>query len=208
VDDWKDILKRIDKIELLGDEPTHFASMLRPIIQNFILSFEEPDSFEAIEFWNTIVHRVSLFSGTDYLTGWLTAFCFWSEEGKAKYTRPENTMFDSVQFPTVDVDDVPAGFASVPIEVDDLGDVYDANMVAGSVGITAVPRETSGPRDTIQPLSGWWVCKSETKEEKEARDIEKAKINAELTKLQNDGGNSDFHAQIKLLTRLEELEAY
>lgn len=203
VDDWKDILKRIDKIELLGEEPTQFAKMLRPIVQNFILSFEKPDSFEVTQFWNTIVHRVSLMSGTDYLTGWLTAFCFWSSEGEAKRLSEANVMFDDVPFPQVDIDEVPVGFASVPIEVDDLGDMYDATMVAGSVGITATPGPNSERRDTIQPLSGWWVCRSETTEDKEARDAEKAQIEAELEK-----DNDDFHAMLKLYRRLEELEAY
>lgn len=227
VDDWKDILARIDKIELLGEEPVQFAKMLRPIAEHMVLSFETPESFEVIEFWNTIIHRVSLSSGTDYLTGWLTAFCFWDEDGKAKTFGRE--MFGGITYPTVEVDKVPAGTASVPITVTD-GRTYEATMVAGSVGIAATSSDgarlqdetTPGTaptsssesgeqrgaqsvvRDTIQPLSGWWVCENEPAGEAEAREAKKAQISKELEEVPIE----DFKTWSKLYRELEELIAY
>lgn len=225
-EDWKDILARIDKIELLGEQAVQFAQMLRPIVKHMVLSFESPESFEVIEFWNTIIHRVSLSSGTDYLTGWLTAFCFWNEEGEAKSLRSE--MFGGVMYPTVDVDEVPAGTASVPITVTD-GREYEATMVAGSVGIAATssgarledetspgtdptssseggePRGAqSVVRDTIQPLSGWWVCENEPAGKAEAREAEKARLTKELKEMPVE----DFKTWSKLYRELEELTAY
>lgn len=84
IEDWENILSRLDKLDLLGDEPRQFAAMLRPILRRMIESFTDPTSPQVLEFWNTIVHRTALWSGTDYLTGWLTAFCYWDEEGNAK----------------------------------------------------------------------------------------------------------------------------
>ncbi|MCJ1331359.1 hypothetical protein MMC10_008049 [Thelotrema lepadinum] len=153
VTDWMDILKRLDKIDLLGEEPRQFASMLRPIIQHMILSFESPTSGEVVQFWNTIVHRHVLFSGTDYLSGWLTAFCFWSETGKAKRLGDNNVLFENVKFPTVKINSIPAGFASVPVTVDDLGDVYPETMVAGSVGIAAMEPNISSREGVEIPTS-------------------------------------------------------
>ncbi|CAH0003918.1 unnamed protein product [Clonostachys byssicola] len=227
IDDWKDILNRIDKIDQLGSEPTQFAKMLRPILNGMITSFQSPDSFETMEFWNTIVHKVSRGSGTDYLTGWLTAFGFWDEDGKAKSL--SNKMFSDILYPTIDIDSVPAGYASVPISVNDLGDEYEATMVAGSVG-TSATSSTSGSRvttnaldsqdsphqsadgqeresivrDTIQPVSGWWVCRNEAAEETEAREAEKARLRAEIERVPKE----DWRTRWALRGRLEDLEAY
>lgn len=175
VEDWENILHRLDKLDLLGDEPKRFATMLRPILRHMVRSFTEPKSAEVIDFWNKIVHRNSVGSGTDYLSGWLTAFCFWDEDGNAarlqSWKKPPNGVLEDVMYPTVDVDAVPAGHASVPVKVDDMGDEYEATMVAGSVGIVATSSPTAherregpevGPliRDTVQPVSGWWMSKN------------------------------------------------
>lgn len=189
VEDWENILYRLDKLDLLGDEPKQFAKLLRPVLRHMIRSFTEPKSVEVIDFWNKIVHRNSVGSGTDYLSGWLTAFCFWDEDGNAKRIpscTAHNRVLEDVTYPTVDVDAVPAGHASVPVKVDDNGDNYEATMVAGSVGISATAIPTAHElrqriirgerldepstvrfrpgglpiRDTVQPVSGWWMFKN------------------------------------------------
>ena len=231
IEDWVKILHRIDKIELLGDEATVFAQMLRPIVTHMIRSFEEPESFEVVEFWNKIVHKHSLGSGTSYLTGWLTAFCFWDEDGKAKYLPQENCMFGQVRFPPVDVEEVPAGHASVPIRVEDMGEPYMATMVAGSVGIAATgvggstvsgeaSEETEAPapsqmlHDTVQSLSGWWVWENEDADAAASRESERARLTDELNQLplvelDNMGNQVPFteRRMYQIWTRLEELEA-
>ncbi|KAG6361716.1 hypothetical protein INS49_009944 [Diaporthe citri] len=148
VEDWENILSRLDKLDLFGDEPKRFAAMLRPILRRMVRSFSDPSSTETLDFWNTIVHRNRLGSGTDYLSGWLTAFCFWDEKGKAKAAR--HPVLEGVAYPTVDVDKVPAGFASVPVSVDDNGHEYKATMVAGSVGILATTSHNPGTSDGAQ----------------------------------------------------------
>lgn len=226
VDDWKDILWRIDKIELLGEQAVQFAQMLRPIVKHMVLSFESPESFEVVEFWNTIIHRISMASGTDYFTGWLTAFCFWNEDGKPKHLGRE--MFGGVLYPTVEVDQVPAGTASVPITVTNSG-TYEATMVAGSAGIVATssdgrledetspdtnPTSSSGGgeqpatprivRDTIQPLSGWWVCRNEPAGKEEAREAEKARLTKEMKEVPLE----DYLTWSKLYRELQGLLAH
>jgi hypothetical protein len=59
---------------------------------------------------------------------------------------------------------VPAGWTSVPVELNDSGNIINAAMVAGSVGMQIL---SSGNElevgngetgvDTVQPLSGWWM---------------------------------------------------
>lgn len=104
VEDWRDILGRLDKLDQLGEEPALFAKMRRPVLLHMVLSFENPTSDEVVHFWNIIVHRNRRGSGTDYLSGWLAAFCFWDEDGKAKRVSEANIQFGNVAYPTVDID--------------------------------------------------------------------------------------------------------
>jgi hypothetical protein len=86
-----------------------------------------------------------------------------------------------VQFHTVRMSEIPSGSCSVPVIVDDNGKMYDTLMVAGSVGVevSASGRDVLPPppnpgdrigekvrgdrKDTLQPVSGWWMFDTGTK---------------------------------------------
>ncbi|KAH9905129.1 hypothetical protein F4778DRAFT_695221 [Xylariomycetidae sp. FL2044] len=148
-DDWVKIRARLAKLTQLGKEPTQFAALLTPVLDYFLRSFDEPTDPEVISFWNRIADRTGG-SGPFYMSGWITAFCFWDADGKCLYTDPHGPVdtrghgrtnpgcdLDGVLFHRVDTTDIPAGFASVPVKVDDNGVVYKTKMVAGSMGIRA-----------------------------------------------------------------------
>nr|RBQ97115.1 hypothetical protein FVER53263_14007 [Fusarium verticillioides] len=156
ISDWEAILTRLDRLHQLGKEPAEFAEMLRPILKHMIMSFEKPEDAKVKRFWNTIATRNSMGSGTDYITGWITAFCFWDEEGKPKY-RSQTDVLAGVAYPSVDIDKVPLGVASVPVEINDNGNIISSKMVAGSFGIQATTmtqdnsiEETSSTRDGLR----------------------------------------------------------
>ncbi|KAF4451718.1 DUF4419 domain protein [Fusarium austroafricanum] len=156
ISDWQAILTRLDRLDQLGKEPTEFAEMLRPILKHMILSFEQPDDAKVTRFWNTIATQNPVGSGTDYITGWITAFCFWDDQGKAK-RRFQKDVLDGVAYPSVDIDSVPLGVASVPVKINDNGNMISSKMVAGSFGIQAStktqdtsPEETSSTRDRLR----------------------------------------------------------
>ncbi|KAK7212803.1 hypothetical protein V2G26_019981 [Clonostachys chloroleuca] len=179
-EDWTKLRDRLDKIANWGEEPAQFATRLKTVLDYFILSFDEPTSADVKEFWNKIAHYKSGGSGPTYLSGWMTSFCFWSAEGELI----RNTGFGSelafceignTTFLPVDTDDIPAGYASVPVKVDDNGTPYQTRMLAGSVGqqftssggpvthtdlrgnkIDPPNGETTG-LDTIEPVIGWWM---------------------------------------------------
>ena len=150
--DWEDILKRLDKLPELGDEPATFATLLRPVLRHFVASFDPEPSPAVKDFWSKIAHKTGG-SGPYFLSGWITAFCFWNEDGKSLYHRhdtngPQRPVslqvfegrqagceLDNVLYHRVDTDHIPSGFASVPVVVDDNGALYDTKMVAGSFGI-------------------------------------------------------------------------
>ena len=175
--DWQLIYSRLDKLETFGAEPSQFCKLLRPVIPRFIGSFDEPTSNETISFWQHIAHVYWMGSATKYYSGWITAFCFWREDGQCLYKVPgsedflENEMLpllklDGVSYHRIDSDEVPPGYSSVPVKVNDNGDEFDAMMVAGSVGINCTSRgdeldEGSVELDTVSAGTGWWIFESQ-----------------------------------------------
>ena len=192
--DWELILGRLEKLRSVGEEPALFERLLKPVLQRFVRSFDEPVGKEVLEFWGQIAHHISGGSGPSYYSGWITAFCFWDEKGKSMYRKPPQMMsldydsdpdldgprpagigrrtaggnawneqkyltLDGVDYHWVDSDEVPPGYTSVPVMVDDNGHKFEAMMVAGSVGIKASSskRGESGKLDTMGAESGWWI---------------------------------------------------
>ncbi|KAL8928973.1 MAG: hypothetical protein Q9208_001416 [Pyrenodesmia sp. 3 TL-2023] len=149
-DDWVKIHRRLDKLPQLGPEPEQFAKLLNPILEYFIRSFDVPDDPGVRSFWTRIAHQNGG-SCTHYLSGWITAFCFWDSGGKCLFNAPAgavDTDDESASYPTspgcdldgtlyhrVDTNDIPNGYVSVPVTVDDNGRLYNTRMMAGSVGI-------------------------------------------------------------------------
>ena len=182
-EDWEKILGRLDKITQLGEEPTTFATTLRPIIRHFIASFDDLTSPSVLSFWAQMIDR-QCGSGVDYATGWITGFVFWDGEGKSLRNVAHGGGFkiDEAEYHCVNLEDLPSGYSSVPVLVDDNGHEFKSRMVAGSVGIkataygmhngvAAVPQgsfkdsvmESANSHsqrlvlDMIQPVTGWWI---------------------------------------------------
>lgn len=74
--DWVELVAKLGNIRTFGEEPSLFASLLKPVLGSFVASFDHPDSSQTLEG-----------SGYDYLSGWITAFCFWDTDGKCLYNR-------------------------------------------------------------------------------------------------------------------------
>ncbi|KAE8140332.1 hypothetical protein BDV38DRAFT_280328 [Aspergillus pseudotamarii] len=221
-DDWEQMLCKLDPICRLGEEPTCFVSLLRPVLRRFVASFDNPTSPDIIDFWNKCAHK-SGGSGTHYLSGWLTAFCFWDDEGRSLFghgPRKEVSLgewdgecagceLDGIYYHRMDSWQIPAGVGSVPVNVRD----YDSTehsmvMLAGLPGIQAVSSglDGSGPLDSIRPLSGWWIYEKEGLAEEERREEEAKVINEELKVMREmDNDKCDMKRMITLLNRREEL---
>ncbi|UPK89987.1 hypothetical protein LCI18_000922 [Fusarium solani-melongenae] len=175
--DWLSIRKRIDKITEFGQEMELFTKLLRPVLDRLVRSFDHPEDPDILDFWGKIVHWEQNGSGPDSLSGWITAFCFWTPEGRCLYRRglvkdimdPETGQWragcniDGVQFHHVDTGEIPKGFVSVPVNLIANKTEYKTRMVAGSVGVKvwssgdlipdAFPRPgkaTARPRARIQ----------------------------------------------------------
>ena len=162
-DDWVKIQNRLDKLPQLGPEPDIFAHLLRPVLEYFVRSFDSPDDPEVCSFWSRIAHQNGG-SRRQFLSGWITAFCFWDADGKCLYNSPTGPVdrrgyyptrpgcdIDGILYHQVDTNDIPNGYVSLPVTVDDNGVIHKTRMVAGSVGIQL---STSGlPVDDSQAYS-------------------------------------------------------
>ncbi|KAH8647171.1 hypothetical protein BX600DRAFT_503350 [Xylariales sp. PMI_506] len=185
VSDWKDILSRLDKLDLLGEESARFAALLRPILRGMVLSFEDPGSERVIQFWNTIAHKRMLGSGTSQISGWITAFCFWAADGHILPSLQNNVVLDGVSYPSFGIEKVTTGAASVPVVIDDNGNIFDATAVAGSVAIEAFRLDSEDIQDRVtQEVAG---PHSHTEATASQRDLVQTIIpatSAELTQVQ------------------------
>jgi hypothetical protein len=177
--DYEDIYGRLDKLEELGQQTADWAKLLRPVLRRFVSSFDEEMTAEVKDFWTKIAHWEGG-SGISRLSGWLTAFCFWRNDGESlhhydplKSANPERPHsmelghnvkrpkyeLDSVMYHSLELDDIPSGFASVPVKVDGKGIVYNTKMVAGSMGISVGMSREDGEEklDKVRSLSGWFM---------------------------------------------------
>ncbi len=104
-------------------------------------------------------------SGSTEYSGWITAFCFWHEDGACQYSiwdGGNNLSLDGVSYHKISDDVLPNGWCKVPVELNDNGLELKTEMVAGSVGIAC---SSSGLEsedgkvglDSMQPETGWWI---------------------------------------------------
>ncbi|KAF3036067.1 hypothetical protein E8E12_005987 [Didymella heteroderae] len=185
-EDWKKLYNKLNKLSEFGDEPTNFAERLRPILRNFISTFDAnaKSTPELQAFWGRIADKHDMGSGPTWFSGWITAFCMWDENGQPiNHIRDGgNLELDGVEYGQIDIENIPAGVASVPVKVDDNGKLYSTKMIAGLFGIQATssgqltdsgklhayvdgfgrdPRykSASGSEepglDSLQPATGW-----------------------------------------------------
>src|SRR6266536_1198367 len=128
-----------------------------------IRTFDEPDSPEIKDFWLRVSHfHGPRASGTRTLSGWITAFAFWDEDGQRIERFAHDSFRDSaarkpltldgVQFPLLYYSRVPRAVVSVPVTVTDgdIGKARKCTAIAGSIGMGL-----TNDGSQVQPLSGW-----------------------------------------------------
>jgi Domain of unknown function (DUF4419) len=79
--DWQKILDRLDRLKTYGLHAIAWYHLLVPVVSRLVSAFDDPDGRPNIEFWQKVAHRENMGSGPTWLSGWITAFCAFSEEG-------------------------------------------------------------------------------------------------------------------------------
>ena len=153
VEDWEDIYKRISFLRQFGDFCNKWADMLEKVIIQFVNARKgSPD----MSFWNRICSNLGGGSGPRYLSGWITTFCVFNNDGKW-----QGDQYDIVncgketmsEFPIVNTNDIPSGYVTVPVKIDDNGIAeYYSIMFAGHMSIAKVDDTT------IQPHLSWVIA--------------------------------------------------
>ena len=80
-EDWEKLRERIEKLKTYGVECVAWYHLLAPVLDRFVLAFDNPTGAENIAFWQKVAHKHNG-SGTSYLSGWITAFCVFDQQGK------------------------------------------------------------------------------------------------------------------------------
>ena len=162
--DWEKLRAKIEKLPSFGEDTKQWYTLLKPVLTHFVAGFDQPESQGNKDFWQKIAHSEGGGSGPTYLSGWITAFCFFDDKGKTMWTKDgsEGLVLEGARFHRVDTGDIPPAYAEVDVLLDDNGQEFKTLMVAGLVGMAVTDSEVkrpdhSGKNDTIQPVSGWWI---------------------------------------------------
>jgi hypothetical protein len=150
VEDWKSVEDRTNRLLVpLGQPQLHeWHQMLAPVLAKFTESFISPD----LSWWNRICHYIGGGSGPTYLSGWITVFCVFNDEGKWIGNEKKVVTWGKVsksQWPMIDTNDIPSGTCVVDVTVDDNGTKYKCELRAGHRFIE-IMGDTS-----ISPGVGW-----------------------------------------------------
>ncbi|KAF8199358.1 hypothetical protein K438DRAFT_1823464 [Mycena galopus ATCC 62051] len=159
--DWEQLLHRLEKLKEYGLQTIAWYHLLVPVISQFVKAFDEPNSVENRDFWLKVACDERLAYGSPGWSGWITAFCVFSEQGRwrgptlniqrpqsrapesmssrrfwSSYTRPlqesrPHLTLGRTEYPVIKESEVPAGYAEVDVVVDDRPCV----IVAGLVGM-------------------------------------------------------------------------
>ncbi|EQC40322.1 hypothetical protein SDRG_02223 [Saprolegnia diclina VS20] len=168
VDDWQDIRRRLDKLSTYGKRMQQWTTMLAPILDQFVAAAKGQAD---VEFWDRICSHEGGGSGPSYLNGWISVFCVFNDKGEwqgDKMTdtvllrRPEanpDDWFDVVEtevtydYPLVDMQDIPPGYLTVDVTIDDNGTEYKALMFAGHMAYSIGDNKAS-----IAPSLSWAIA--------------------------------------------------
>jgi hypothetical protein len=80
--DWEKILVRLEKLKEYGVQTMAWYHLLLPVVSRFVRAFDDPTGQANIDFWQSVAHYDGGGSGPTWLSGWITAFCVFSNQGQ------------------------------------------------------------------------------------------------------------------------------
>ncbi|KAJ6492687.1 hypothetical protein DFH09DRAFT_1003062 [Mycena vulgaris] len=163
--DWEVLLHKLEKLKEYGIPAIAWYHLLYPVVSQIAKSFYDRNSPEILEFWKKVVHGEGFGGRSSILSGWITAFCVFSCEGKWRIpelrttrvgtkdpaTLPphrfwttyapslQETSFhmtiDGIKHPVVNIHDLPTAYAEVNVTVNHGGIAAPCVIVAGLTGV-------------------------------------------------------------------------
>mmetsp|Transcript_11072 Transcript_11072/g.20128 ORF Transcript_11072/g.20128 Transcript_11072/m.20128 type:complete len:419 (+) Transcript_11072:42-1298(+) len=148
VEDWQQLRAKIDRLpefDLQDKLMTKWHKLLSPVLDELVRSSEgHPD----VIFWDRIVNHIGGGSGPSFLSGWVSVFAVFSDQGKwMGDLRRGNT------WPQIDFEYLPVSAVAVPLLVQDHGAQYDTYMLAGQVAQQVLESGVG-----LSPRSDWCIA--------------------------------------------------
>ncbi|KAL6832050.1 hypothetical protein V8C40DRAFT_237738 [Trichoderma camerunense] len=229
--DWEKLGNRIHKLHKYGEECSRWAGLLQPIIRYMLKTFDESDSQEVKDFWLRVAYeagREGSGSGICTLSGWITAFAYFRDDGRVTWDYKEEEIsqmyeekstrspacspdedrnedrkrlvLDGVSYPLIRLNALPRAIVLLPMTIIDL----EANVkifataISGIIGMSISENGT-----TAQPVSAWWVVE----EFEEPIKVSAANIRAALSVAGSsaDGTSNDCLSSADVLSSDEEM---
>ncbi|OQR83714.1 hypothetical protein THRCLA_23127, partial [Thraustotheca clavata] len=110
---------------------------------------------EDVKFWQCICHHIGGGSGPRYISGWISVFCVFNEDGqwqgsqKSVVTWGDETVSD---FPIINTNDIPPGYLTVDVKIDDNGVEHKGFMFAGHLTYEVKQK------NSISPYLSWAIA--------------------------------------------------
>jgi hypothetical protein len=133
--DWENLHVRVGRLATFGPVCEKWGNMLMKITNQFV---ESKKGNVDLDFWGKVCHYSGGGSGPTYLSGWITAFCVFDNSGNCAIKMNEKRGLIDYEYPRIDTDDIPNGYLSVDVEVNDNGNKFNSVMFAGHTGYDIV----------------------------------------------------------------------
>jgi len=74
-EDWERLAEKAERLMTFGEEAGTWYGLLKPVLERFVKSFDEPEAEETKDFWQKIAHRSGGGSGPSYLSVRFSPLC-------------------------------------------------------------------------------------------------------------------------------------
>lgn len=149
-----------------------WCGRLMPVLAMIVHTFREPESAEARDFWNRICSYHPGGSGPSHISGWITAFCAFTEKGE--YQLGPVLGYGDKASCMVDMNNIPGGYAYAPLTIEMPGGLKIATTLLAGHFLVDTPTETS-----VQPRLDWIIAAGDSPDVWEAQQQEVAERYAE-----------------------------
>ena len=153
-EDWEKIRERVEKLPAYdlhrgnsGDKNLMSAwrVMLLPILDEFIKASEGKPN---VDFWAKICHMSGGHSGPSYLSGWISAFNVFDNQGIWR-----GNIREGEEWPQIDSSEILDGYVHLPAKIHDEGTEYNSWMFAGHIAY-----EVQNQQERLQPRLDWAIA--------------------------------------------------
>ena len=146
--DWKQLRQKLEKLVQydLDGHIKEWYSMLVPIFDEFVNS---SDGKHNLDFWSRVCSHMGGGSGPSYISGWISSFCVFTKDGVWQGGNKSITTWGKTtnsEWPIINTNNIPPGYVTVPVLVNDNGTEYDTMMFAGSFAMAKVDEHSIRPR--------------------------------------------------------------